>query len=202
MARCLPDILAVLWLDWLYCDCIVQEDLEGNSNELFDRFLSRSGPSATHITLTHTVHHTVHHQPPQNDEIELMMEPFPNGQESFVATTPNQRKISQNSSNSCHSNPVKERPDSRSPEQNGDQEWVSFQPGFEIFGSHCLNLPIIIRECVILYSNLHYDWSIQTMRTKDFEPYFQLFLTIAPQSNSSNTFRRPSNIIGMDSGPS
>ena len=47
-----------------------QEDLEGNSNELFDRFLSRSGPSTTHITLTGV--HTVHHSPP-NDEIELMM---------------------------------------------------------------------------------------------------------------------------------
>lgn len=51
-----------------------QEDLEGNSNELFDRFLSRSGPSTTHITLTGV--HTVHHSPP-NDEIELMMSEGP-----------------------------------------------------------------------------------------------------------------------------
>ena len=73
--------------------------------------------------------HTVHHQPHgQNDEIELMMEAYPNGQESsFVQNQNAQRKISQNSSNSCHSTTaVKEsRPDSRSPEQNGDQEWVS-----------------------------------------------------------------------------
>ena len=56
------------------------------------------------------------------------MEAYPNGQESsFVQNQNAQRKISQNSSNSCHSTTaVKEsRPDSRSPEQNGDQEWVS-----------------------------------------------------------------------------
>ena len=52
---------------------------------------------------------------------------YQNGQEStFVSAANNQRKISQNSSNSCHSGTqVKERPDSRSPEQNGEGEWVS-----------------------------------------------------------------------------
>ena len=109
---------------------LFKEDLEGNSNELFDRFLSRSGPGApTHITLTSV--HTVHHPPHgNNDEIELMMEAYPNGQESsFVQNQNAQRKISQNSSNSAHSTTTtatkEARPDSRSPEQNGDQEWVS-----------------------------------------------------------------------------
>ena len=55
-----------------------------------------------------------------------LMEAYPNGQEtsSYGPSQNPQRKISQNSSTSCHSTSVKERPDSRSPEQNGDQEWV------------------------------------------------------------------------------
>jgi len=48
----------------------------------------------------------------------------------------------------------------------------TFPPGFEIVGSHCLNWPITILECVMKYSNLYCDWPIQTMRTTDFEPWF------------------------------
>ena len=46
----------------------------------------------------------------------------------------------------------------------------NIRPWLEIFGQHCLNWPITIRECVMLYSNLLCDWSIQTIRTNDFEP--------------------------------
>ena len=90
--------------------------MEGNSNELFDRFLSRSGPTTTsHITLTgiHTHPGKQHHHQPisiksapfagqaPGDEIELIMteNAFQNGQEARFVTQQS-RKISQNSSNS------------------------------------------------------------------------------------------------------
>lgn len=121
--------------------------MEGNSNELFDRFLSRSGPTTTsHITLTgiHTHPGKQHHHQPisiksapfagQNpgDEIELIMteNAFQNGQEARFVTQQS-RKISQNSSNSgggggaTNGETKVTRPGSRSPDNNDTQEWVS-----------------------------------------------------------------------------
>jgi len=44
---------------------------------------------------------------------------------------------------------------------------------FEIPDSHRLNWPITIRLCVMWYTNLYCDSSIQTMQTKDFEPWYK-----------------------------
>ena len=108
---------------------------------MFDRFLSRSGPTS-HITL-HTAGERLLVAAPNtnslnlpggspSDEIELIMtdsNPFPNGQETrtFVQQS---RKISQNSTNSTNNTNSATtekvtRPGSRSPDNNDTQEWVS-----------------------------------------------------------------------------
>jgi len=51
-----------------------------------------------------------------------------------------------------------------------DTPTESDKAGFEIIGSHGLNWPITILECVMCYFTLLCDWSIRTVRANDSEP--------------------------------
>ena len=51
-----------------------------------------------------------------------------------------------------------------------DLNQVELNSRLKIVGLHCLNWPIIMRVQVSHYRFSHCDWSIQTMRTNDFNP--------------------------------
>ena len=66
---------------------------------------------------------------------------------------------------------------------------------FKNLGSHGLNWPIKILDCVMWYRTFYCDWSIQTMLTKDFELWvmIRVFRRVAwwlPVSSKPTTTRR------------